>query len=85
MSFSSQALAKNLRGVGLYESNEFKGISVSMAGGGYLNIAGQDGSFDGSAIANQLTFKTSSLSEEPLEISLPRMSGKSFIHNDSDR
>lgn len=40
VSCGSQALAKNLRGVGVYESNDFKGISVSMAGGGYLNIAG---------------------------------------------
>ena len=58
-----QALAAppSLRGVGLYESNEFKGISVSMAGGGYLNIAADNGSFDLYATSNQLTFTTSSL------------------------
>lgn len=49
---SEMTLAQSLRGVGLYESNNFKGISVSMAGGGYLNIAGKDGTFDGQAPNN---------------------------------
>ena len=52
---------------------------MSMAGGGYLNIAAEDGSFDGYAASNQLSFRTYSLSEEKLEVSLPRMSGKSFF------
>ena len=54
--------ANGLRGVGLYESNTFEGISVSMAGGSYINIAAKDLVFDGSAVQNQLTFKTSDLS-----------------------
>ena len=57
-----------LRGVGLYESNTFTGISVSMAGGGYLNIAAQDQAFDGSAIQNYLTFKTDDLSSSTITV-----------------
>jgi hypothetical protein len=53
--------ASGLRGVGPYESNDFGGINVSMAGGGYLNIAGKDLSFDGSAIHNTVSFTTSDL------------------------
>jgi len=60
--------------VGLYESNTFKGMSVSMAGGGYLNIAGKDGSFDGAAIANKLSFKTSDIGGSDLTLNLPTMS-----------
>jgi len=44
----------SLRGVGLYESNTFEGLKVSMAGGGYLNIAGQDETFEISALSNQI-------------------------------
>jgi hypothetical protein len=46
----------SLRGVGLYEDNTFGSLSVSMAGGGYLNIAGQDEAFDIFAVANQIRF-----------------------------
>ena len=54
--------AGGLRGVGLYESSTFTGISVSMAGGGLLNIAGQGNSFDGAAISNVVSFETDDLS-----------------------
>ena len=53
--------AAGLRGVGLYESSEFKGMSVSMAGGGLLNIAAKDNSFDGAAVNNMLSFTTDDL------------------------
>jgi hypothetical protein len=54
--------AAGLRGVGPYESTDFNGMNVSMAGGGYLNIAGQDAAFDGGAIHNSIHFTTKSLS-----------------------
>ena len=65
-----------LRGVGLYESNTFEGISVSMAGGGYLNIAAQDQAFDGHATQNHLKFETDDLSSQTISVALPPLSGK---------
>ena len=47
-----------------------------MAGGGYLNIAGQDTGFDGAAMSNAISFTTSDLGTSSMEISLPTMSGK---------
>ena len=44
--------ASNLRGVGLYESNTFTGLKVSMAGGGLLNIAASDSKFETIAVDN---------------------------------
>lgn len=69
--------AGGLRGVGLYESSTFNGISVSMAGGGLLNIAGQDTSFDGAAISNTVSFETDDLTGQSQTFELPRLSGKS--------
>ena len=69
--------ADGLRGVGLYESSNFDGINVSMAGGGYINIAAQSTAFDGYALSNSLSFSTGDLSDGTLNLSLPRMSGKS--------
>ena len=68
--------ADGLRGVGLYESTDFDGIKVSMAGGGLLNIAARDNSFDGAAISNSLSFTTSDLTGEDRTFNLPRLSGK---------
>ena len=65
-----------LRGVGLYESSDFNGINVSMAGGGYLNIASADLGFDGYARQNVLAFTTNDLGTPNMEISLPILSGK---------
>ena len=67
--------AGGLRGVGLYESNTFTGISVSMAGGGMLNMAAHDNSFDGAAVQNMLSFETSDFGSTRT-FSLPRLSGK---------
>ena len=71
--------ADGLRGVGLYETSNFAGLSVSMAGGGFLNIAAQDAIFDTTAQANTLSFRTSSVTESELTLNLPLMSGKSQI------
>ena len=67
--------ADGLRGVGLYESSTFTGISVSMAGGGMLNMAAQDNSFDGAAVQNTVSFDTSDFGS-PRTFTLPRLSGK---------
>ena len=72
LSASCQA---GLRGVGLYESNSFSGISVSMAGGGNLNIASGDQAFDGFAMQNMVSYKTSDLGGD-LNLALPFLSGK---------
>jgi hypothetical protein len=53
--------ADGLRGVGLYESSNFHGLSVSMAGGGLLNIAAKNNAFDGSPVSNTLSFETDDL------------------------
>ena len=68
--------ADGLRGVGLYESSDFNGISVSMAGGGLLNIAAQTNAFDGAAIQNTLSFETDDLTGWSMNFDLPRLSGK---------
>lgn len=68
-----------MRGVGVYEDNTFQGINVSMAGGGYLNIAAKDQTFDGDAADNRLSFRTSSLSSSEMTLSLPIMTGKFFV------
>ena len=65
-----------MRGVGLYESNNLHGLSVSMAGGGMLNIAAQDNAFDGAAASNTLSFETDDLTGQYMTFSLPRLSGK---------
>ena len=44
--------AAGLRGVGLYETRDYNGLSVSMAGGGLLNIAARGNSFDASTTSN---------------------------------
>ena len=75
--------ADGLRGVGLYESSNFDGISVSMAGGGLLNIAAKDKAFDGAAMQNTLRFETDDLGALPMTFDLPMMSGK-FKHNYKD-
>ena len=66
--------AAGLRGVGLYESNDFNSISVSMAGGGLLNIAAKDHSFDGAAISNHLSFTTDELNGQEMNFNLPPLS-----------
>ena len=48
-----------------------------MAGGGLLNIAGQDTSFDGAAISNTVSFETDDLTGQSQTFELPRLSGKS--------
>ena len=68
--------AGGLRGVGRYESSKFEGISVSMAGGGLLNIAAQDMAFDGAAIQNTLSLETSDFGGQSMTFDLPRLSGK---------
>ena len=68
----------DLRGVGLYEENKFGGMSVSMAGGGYLNIAAKDNAFDNYALSNQLSFTTSDVTFSDITLALPLMSGKFF-------
>ena len=75
----SRAQEPALRGVGPYESDEFAGMKVSMAGGAYLNIAASDYTFNSSPIKNELFFKVSGLpGNEDLTIKLPEMSGKSL-------
>lgn len=73
---SDCCLADGLRGVGVYESNTFSGINVSMAGGGYLNIAASKETFDGDAVDNRLIFKNNGLSTSELTLHLPEMTGK---------
>ena len=68
--------AGGLRGVGRYESSKFEGVSVSMAGGGLLNIAAQDMAFDGAAIQNTLSLETSDIGGQSMTFDLPRLSGK---------
>ena len=67
--------ADGLRGVGLYESSSFDGISVSMAGGGLLNIAARDKAFDGAALQNTLSFETSDIGGHSMTFDLPQLSG----------
>ena len=68
--------AAGLRGVGLYESDHFTGIGMSMAGGGYINIAADGSSFDGAPQSNQLFFKNTDLGGGDIRLQLPQMSGK---------
>ena len=75
--------ADGLRGVGLYESSNFDGIKVSMAGGGLLNIAAKDKAFDSAAMQNSLSFETDDLGDRPMTFDLPMMSGK-FKHNNNN-
>ena len=67
--------ADGLRGVGLYESSSFDGISVSMAGGGLLNIAARDKAFDGAALQNTLSLETSDIGGHSMTFDLPQLSG----------
>ena len=48
----------SLRGVGLFESDTFMGLKVSMAGGGYLNIAAKGETFDSDVLNNTFTYNT---------------------------
>ena len=48
----------NLRGVGLFESDTFTGLKVSMAGGGMLNIAAKDSKFENIPENNLMSFVT---------------------------
>jgi hypothetical protein len=45
-----------------------------MAGGGYINIAGQHASFNGAAYANSLHFKNEDLFDSEINLTLPAMS-----------
>ena len=68
-----------LKGVGMYESDEFDGVAVSMAGGSYLNIASQNTAFAPDAYDNTISFKNPDLGDTDLKWALPPLTGKSNV------
>ena len=67
----------SLRGVGLFESDSFTGLRVSMAGGGYLNIAAKGETFDSDVLNNTFTYKiVLPGSTSTSTFTLPMFSGK---------